>query len=203
MEILFASTNQGKLQQFQFVADKLGYPAKIVSVYEKFPNVKSYSEEYNTSEEIAMQGAKEIFSQIKAPVVVEDSIIEIEAFGKGPGVKSNEYLKSKKLAGLLEDMKNKLNRKARIASNVAYYDGNKLRIMSNSVNGHISEKISFRKDEPIWVGPSSHPFGGGFNPIFTHWKKKKTIAEMTAEEGLVHGYREPNFRRVLKQIFGY
>ena len=203
MEILFASTNPGKLQQFQFVADSLGYPAKIVSVYEKFPEVKPYSEEFRSTDDIVINGAKEIFAKINKPVVVEDSIIEIDAFGKGPGVVSNKYLKERKLAGMLEDMKDKLNRKARIVSTVGYYDGHKMRLLKNAVDGHIAEKISFKKDEPIWIGPSLHPFGGGFNPVFVHHKKKKTIADMTADEGLIHGYREPNFKKVLKHIFGY
>ena len=54
MEILFASQDKGKIGQFQFAADKLGYPAKIVSVYEKFPEVKPYSEEHGSSEAVVL-----------------------------------------------------------------------------------------------------------------------------------------------------
>lgn len=203
MEILFASTNPGKIQQFQFVADKLGYPAKIISVYEKYPHINPYSENFKKQEEIVTNGLKEIFEKIRTPVVVEDSIIEIDAFGGGPGVVSNEYLKKRKIEGLLEDMKGKINRKARIISIVGYYDGSKIKMFKNYVDGYIAHEKSFKKGEPIWVGPSYHPFGGGFNPVFVHSKTKKTIAEMSADEGLIYGYREPNFKKLLKHIFGY
>ena len=199
MEILFASSNKGKIGQFQFVADSLGYPAKIVSVYEKFPEIKTPSEEHNSADELVAKNAKEIFEKAKMPVVIEDSTIEIEAFGKGPGVRSEKYLKEKKLTGLLEEMKGRISRKAKMVSTITHYNGSNMKILKNSVEGHIAEKISFREGEPLWVGP----FGGGFNAVFVHRKKKKTIADMTAEECLAYGYAEPNFRSVLKHIFGY
>ncbi|MBW3022865.1 non-canonical purine NTP pyrophosphatase [Candidatus Woesearchaeota archaeon] len=188
MEILFASGNKGKLEEFQFVADKFGYPAKIVSVYDKFPKIKPYSEEHGSSEEIVKNGANEIFDNVKIPVVVEESSVEINAFGKGPGPKTNKYMKEKKVSGLLEEMKEKLDRKATITSILAYNNGSKIQIMKNSVDGHIAEKSSK---------------GEGINAVFFHPKKKKTFAEMAPEEFLAHGYSGQNFKLVLKHIFGY
>jgi inosine/xanthosine triphosphate pyrophosphatase family protein len=53
----------------------------------------TYSEEYKTTDEIIEQGSLEIFNQIHEPIIVEDSIFEVEALNNRPGVDSADYLK--------------------------------------------------------------------------------------------------------------
>lgn len=50
--ILFASSNKAKLEQFQYVADAYNFKIKIISVYDQFPTIKPYSEDYKTHYEI-------------------------------------------------------------------------------------------------------------------------------------------------------
>jgi hypothetical protein len=47
------------------------------------------------------------------------------------------------------------------------------------------------------VGPTDHRFGGGFNSTFITSASGKTLADHSAKEGLMYGYREPNFRAML------
>jgi len=65
------------------------------------------------------------------------------------------------------------------------------------VGGHIAEEESYKEGEPAWVGPTYHPFGGGFNSTFITGASGKTLADYTAKEGLSYGYREPNFKAML------
>jgi non-canonical purine NTP pyrophosphatase (RdgB/HAM1 family) len=199
-KILFSSTNKGKIQQFQYVADYYKYDVTITSVYKEHPEITAYNEDYPTQQEIVENGAREIYQQIKQPIIVEDTIFCIDALGGKPGLTANDYLKEKGRQGILEEMKGIKNRKAQIISIVCFYDGELFVSFKNVVHGEISKKELYKEGEPIWVGPTLIPFGGGFNAIFVSNKAKKTIAELTAEQGLEYGYREPNFKAVLNYI---
>lgn len=196
-QILFASSNQSKIEQFQYVADTYNLKIRIASVYKEFPTVKSYDEEYDTQFEIVEKGAREIFAQVQHPIVVEDTILEVDALGGLPGLHAHDYLKEKGRTGLLGDLQGKPNRKARITSIVGYFDGKLFISSKNVLEGRIAERESFKEGEPTWVGPTFHPFGGGFNSTFISDASGKTLADHTAKEGLVYGYREPNFKVIL------
>lgn len=195
--ILFASSNQAKIEQFQYVADSYGMRVKIVSVYDKFPAIRPYDEAYKTHYEIVEKGAREVYSQAKQPVVVEDTILEIDALGGLPGLHANDYLKAKGVQGLLDELQGLTNRAARITSIVGYYDGKLFVSTKNVVEGTIAIEPSYREGEPTWVGPTHHPFGGGFNSVFLVATTGKTLADHSAAEGLRYGYREPNFKLML------
>jgi len=153
--------------------------------------------------QIAVNGAKEIYRKIKKPIVTEDSITYIDVIG-GPGPVSNKVLKEIKVSGVLDLMKNKTNRLCYIESCLVYYDGRVLKKFQNKVNGVISKKISYKQGEPIWVGPTHHEFGGGYNSIYIpHFgaETNRTLADCTAEEGLIYGYREKNFKQLLDFLF--
>lgn len=199
-QILFASSNHSKLEQFQYVADSYDFKVAITSVYEQFSEVHPYGEEYKTQFEIVEKGAREIYAQVKQPVVVEDSILEVDSLGGLPGLHANDYLKQKGRGRLLEDLRDKSNRQARITSIVGYFDGQLFISSKNVVEGSIALKESFKDNEPTWVGPAYHPFGGGFNSVFVSSQTGKTLADHSAQEGLEYGYREPNFRAILKLL---
>jgi non-canonical purine NTP pyrophosphatase (RdgB/HAM1 family) len=138
-QILFASSNESKLEQFQYVADVYGLNVKIVSVYAKVPDIKPYDEEYETQFEIVENGAREIYAQIKQPVVVEDTILEVDALGGLPGLHASDLLKSKGRMALVQALQGKANRTARVTSMVGYYDGKLFISSKNIVEGHIAE----------------------------------------------------------------
>jgi len=199
-EILFASSNRAKLEQFQYVADAYNFKVTIVSVYDRFPGIKPYDEGYKTQYEIVEQGAHEIYKQTQQPIVVEDTILEVKALNGLPGLQASDYLKAKGIGGLLEEMSSKKDREACITSIVGYFDGKLFVSSKNIVKGTIAMKPSYLKGEPAWVGPTHHPFGGGFNSVFNLDDSDKTLADHTAKEGLQYGYREPNFRKILELL---
>lgn len=195
--VLFASSNAAKIEQFQYVADAYKFNVEIISVYQQSPAVLPYSEEYTTQWEIVENGAREIYGHIQAPVVVEDSVLEVDALRGLPGLRSNAYLKEKGRAGLLHDIQSVKNRAARITSIVGYFDGTVFVASKRVVEGQIATKESYLPGEPTWVGPTYHSLGGGFNALFITNASHKTLADHTAKEGLVYGYREPNFKTIL------
>lgn len=199
-QLLFASSNQAKIAQFQYVAEAYRFNIEIVSVYDKFPTITPYGEEYEAQFEIVEKGAREIYAQTGQPVVVEDTILEVDALDGLPGLRSNAYLKTKSREGLLQALKGKRNRAARTISIVGYYDGRLFISSKNAVEGWIATKESFKQGEPVWVGPTEHPYGGGFNAVFTVDTTGKTLADHSAEEGLQYGYREPNFQTILELL---
>ena len=198
-EILFGTSNKAKLQQLQYVADYYNFPVKVISAKEKF-NL-DYEEKGNTPEQIAINGAKQLFSKIKKPILVEDSVVEIAALNNKPGVKSNNFFKQHGFQGVIELMKNKKDKSAKITSVVVYTDGKQTKLFKHTIRGTITNKIRFKKREPIWVGPTFHPRGGGYNAIFLLEGQDKTLAECTAEQGLELGYREKNFKEFLEFLF--
>lgn len=199
-QILFASSNRSKLEQFQYVVDAYGLDVKIVSVYDKFPDVKPYDEEYATQYEIIEKGTREIYAQTNQPVVVEDTILEVDALDGLPGLHASDYLKTKGRIGLLQDLEGQTNRAARITSIVGYFDGQICVFSKKIIEGHIAESESYKDGEPTWVGPSHHPFGGGFNSVFITNASGKALADHSAKEGLEYGYREPNFKTILELL---
>jgi non-canonical purine NTP pyrophosphatase (RdgB/HAM1 family) len=200
-QVLFASSNKAKVDQFQYVADMLGHPAKIVSVYELYPQIRVYDEEYQTQYEIVERGALEIYDQVKQPIVVEDTILEVEALSGGPGLHANDYLKQRGRLGLVEELGEQSNRQALITSIVGFYDGRQLLMSKTVIRGTIGFEESWKDGEPAWVGPAFHPFGGGFNAVFVLDATGRTLADHSAQEGLRYGYREPNFA-ILLQLLG-
>lgn len=117
-----------------------------------------------------------------------------------PGLQASDYLKTKGIDGLLNDMRFHKNRGASIASIAGYFDGKLFVSSKNIAEGDITLKPSHLEGEPAWVGPTYHPFGGGFNPVFQLHETGKTLASHTAEEGLRYGYREPNFKTILELL---
>lgn len=195
--ILFASSNKSKLEQFQYVADAYGLNVKIISAYAKFSDVKPYDEEYKTQFEIVENGAREIYAQIKQPVVVEDTILEVDALDGLPGLHASDLLKLQGRMAIIQALQGKANRTARVTSMVGYYNGKLFISSKNVIEGHIAEKESYKEGEATWVGPTDHPFGGGFNSTFITNASGKTLADHSAKEGLTYGYREPNFKVIL------
>lgn len=200
-KIYFATGNKAKLAELGYIADYFGYDAEIISAKNEFK--VDYDEKGKDCMEIAVNGAKEIFRKIKKPVVTEDTITYIEEL-KGPGLKSNDFLKMIGNKNMIKMMESKANRKCFIESCVVYYDGKVLKKFRNKVDGEVARNLSFKKGEPVWVGPTEHEFGGGYNsayvPCFTI-DSNRTLADCTKEEGIVYGYRERNFKALLDFLF--
>lgn len=201
-KIYFATTNHGKLGQFQFVADFLGCKVSIVSAYKEFQGIQPYSEDFKTNFEIIEHGCRIVFEKVKKPIVVEDSILEVVHLNGGPGLTASEYLKEHGREGLIKELEGARDRRAKITSIVGYYAGEVLYMFKTVVEGSIAENESYKVGEPSWIGPTEIKVGGGFNSAFIIKGDTRTLADITAEESIDLGYREPNFKALLK-VLGY
>ncbi len=194
--IIFATGNKAKLNQMRFVAQSLNLNVKIVSLKDLHQGA-DYEEMGNSAKEIAIYGAKYLYQKYNLPVITEDSITEVECLNNLPGINSKKFLKQHGRQGLIEQVNQHHNRTAKLSSVVAYYDGKNLKVFENIVPGSIATQEAYKPGEPDWVGPTDHIYGGGFNAVFIPENETRTLAEMTKEEGLTRGYREPNFKQIL------
>lgn len=197
-KILFASSNLSKIEQFQFIANLYHIDVEIVSVYSKYPNILPYSEDYNTQYEIVDCGAREVYEQINEPVVVEDTILEVDSLEGQPGLLANEYLREHGRSGLLEELKDEKDRGASITSIIGYFDGKQLVTVKNCLKGQIARVETYKKGEPSWVGPTFTEFGGGFSSIFIPDGLEASLADLDKAEYAKRGYRDPNFYKILQ-----
>ena len=204
-QILFATTNKGKLGQFQYTADHFQLDVQIISLYEKFPHIQPYSEEYESIEQIVRKGSEEIFDQVKEPVVVEDSIFQVFALNNRPGLGSADYLKNRGRHELLVEMQKASDRSAQMISCVAVRTDKDYKLFKNILSGKVAAQEKFKQGEPLWISPTPDaPYGGGYGPIFIPAEPgDKTLAELPASEHITHGSREPNFKRALDYLLYY
>ena len=63
----------------------------------------------------------------------------------------------------------------------------------------ITEEEKWNKG-PLWVSPAEKEWGGWFNAVFIPEGSIKTLAELTAEQLIQHGYREKTFKQALDLI---
>jgi inosine/xanthosine triphosphate pyrophosphatase family protein len=76
-------------------------------------------------------------------------------------------------------------------------------IWLNLVRGEIAEEERSTPGLPAWVAPSpEQPLGGGYNAIFVPEGQTRTLAEIPPDEAMSLGYREPNFRALLRFLVG-
>jgi len=157
MQVLFASSNKHKVAEANEVGRKFGVEFKQVSV--------DYSEVRDKSVSVvALDGVKYVYSQVKKPVIVEDSGLFISSLNDFPGSYSRFVFDLIGIQGILDLMRSKKDRQAYFLSAIAFHDGKTLKAFEGRVDGVIAR--------------TSKGFSGfGFDPIFIPKGSKKTFAE--------------------------
>ena len=113
--------------------------------------------------------AREAFSILKGPVLVEDTSLYFNAWKGLPGALVRWFLDAVGCEGICKMMKNEKNRTAYAESAMAFYDGKNMKTVTGRVDGRVP--IIPRGDK-----------GFGWDPIFIPNGYKKTFAEMGMEE---------------------
>ena len=135
-----------------------------------------------TLEDIAIDKARQAFQIARAPVIVTDAALSIDAFNGWPGVHIKDAAEKLGPAGFLRLMSAFPNQEDRCGSwleSLAYLDVNQAQ-----------PRIWFRKDR----GCFSREMRGTYHPdmkspLWTCWEAdgyKKTLAEMTEQEMFHH-----------------
>lgn len=198
--VLLATSNKFKLAQMQYVADYYKIPIRVVPAREIFGALTKFDKIGKTPQEVALRGARMIYSKIKRPIAVEETFLEVDALDKFPGVKTIPFIKTKGRKALLAMMAGEKNRKAVMKSATIFInEKGKEKVFLHDLKGKITEEEKWNKG-PLWVSPQEKEWGGWFNAIFIPEGSTKTLAEMTAEQLIRNGYREKTFKAALDLI---
>jgi XTP/dITP diphosphohydrolase len=170
MEIVFATSNQHKLQE---ASDILGSFATLVipaqlGIHEEIP------EEGETLEQNALYKANYIYGKTGKNCFADDTGLEAEALGGAPGVYSARYAGAECNAAanmhkLLNELKGQQNQKARFRTVVALVLDGKSYFFEGILNGSITQKAEGSN-------------GFGYDPIFVPQGYTKTLAELSSVE---------------------
>ena len=172
MELIIASNNLNKIKEIKDILKDLNISVKSLNDM-KFND--SIEETGTTFEQNAYIKAKTIFDIYHMPVIADDSGLEVEALNNAPGVYSHRYAGNecddlKNNLKLINELKNKTNRKANYTASICYM--NKL--------GQV--KYASGKVYGVIIDNPKGNNGFGYDPYFYIESLGKTMAEISLEE---------------------
>ena len=177
MDIVIASKNIGKVQEFQELLKDLDVNIHYLSEYPALINQEA-NEYGETLMENAIIKAKFYYDLLKTPVIADDTGLFIDALFGEPGVKtarfaSNDNLKQDQDAlnrnKVLSLLKNQKNRNAYFQTVLVYFDG--LNVIP--ATGHLNGSIALKEK-------GEHGFG--YDKIFYVNEYQQTLAELDASK---------------------
>ena len=190
MKIVLASSNKGKIKEFNFLFKNSNF--KIIP-FSEFSDIE-IPETGNSYEENAFLKAKKAFEISRLPVLADDSGLEVESLNNEPGIFSARYSgedvkdedNNKKL---LRKLKNKPNRKAKYVSVLIFYDPmKKIEIYTyGELKGIIGNKEKGAQ-------------GFGYDPLFKIKNTNITMAEISFEERMKVSHRAESTIKMLTEL---
>lgn len=183
-KIIIATTNQGKIKEFNSFFEKndlIDYIATI-SDFEMF----NFNESGKSFYENAKLKAKYIAEKYnyKYPVLADDSGLCIEALDGQPGIYSarfnvnNDYSYKTKNNYFLKVLEDKINKRAYFYCCLVYIDENReMHVFDGRVDGLIKEN------------KNKINYGFGYDPIFYHELTRKFFSDMDETEKNLFSHR--------------
>ena len=172
MKVVLASKNAHKLQELQDILSAQG----VEVILESAAGVDVEVEETGTTfEENSLLKARAVMEASGLPAIADDSGLMVDALNGAPGVYSARYGgpgldDAGRYRLLLEDMRGVLDRKCRFVSAIT------LCMPSGDI-------VTARGECPGTLAYAPQGENGfGYDPIFFVPEKKKTFAQLTAEE---------------------
>ena len=184
--VVVASTNQGKIDEFRQMLEPEGYTVKSLK---DLPHPIEIDETGKTFEENAVLKAMSVTKVFGIPAIADDSGLEIDAFGKAPGVYSARYLGhdtpyETKNRITLERMQGITERPCRYVCAIAWTrPGEEPAVFADTVECVIAQE------------PAGHN-GFGYDPIVYYEPLKKTMAELLPEEKNAISHRGKALRKL-------
>ena len=176
MKIHFVTSNRNKFEEAYRVLEK--YDIRM----EQLP-LEKVEIQSDDVQKIAIYAAKQAYSIVKAPVVVEDTGLFIEALGGFPGPYSEYVYRKIGIRGILKLMDREDNRKAYFKSAVAIILPPWEKVFTGRIEGTIAREP--RGDK-----------GFGYDPIFIPNGDSRTFAEMSIEEKNMYSHRAKAFNKL-------
>ncbi|MFR1449744.1 MAG: RdgB/HAM1 family non-canonical purine NTP pyrophosphatase [Beduini sp.] len=195
-EIIIASTNKGKIEEFKALLN--GLDIEVKSMQEVLNKTIDIKENGSTFKENALLKAQTISKMINGVVLADDSGLVIDALDGKPGIESARFLGHDtsyviKNNCILEMMRQEKNRNARFVCAIAIIIPNKEPILiEETFEGEIAHAIEGEN-------------GFGYDPIFYYPPLQKTSASMTLEEKNQYSHRAKALKKaveVIKKIKG-
>ena len=188
MKIILATSNLDKVKEFQRILK--GYKVEISPA----PYSIKVSETGRDFIENAILKARVYYKEFKAPVLSDDSGLEVDAIGKAPGIFSARFSEDgsykSNIERLLAQIKNiaqdKL--KARFVCAVCLIDERDIiYVTQETCEGYVIKEIR---------GSS----GFGYDPIFYYPELNKTFGEISSEEKDEVSHRGKALRKLFSAI---
>ncbi len=184
--IVVASTNQGKIREFRSMLEPEGYIVKSLKDLEEMPEIE---ETGKTFSENAVIKAQTVTDRFGIEAISDDSGLEIDAFGKRPGVESARWLGHEtsydiKNRYILDHMEGVTDRGCRYVCAIAWTaPGQEPVVFEDTVECEIAL-------EPRGTN------GFGYDPVIYYPPFRKTMAEMSDEEKNSISHRGKALRRL-------
>lgn len=168
--ITFATGNPGKLGEAQEVLEPLGYD--VAQFDAGYPEIQA-----DTLEDVSRYALGLLADELEPPFMLEDAGLSVDALEGFPGVYSSYVFATLGNAGILSLLEGIPDgeRTARFRAVLGYHDGTRPRLFEGVVEGTITREERGER-------------GFGFDPIFVPEGRKRTFAEMPADEksGISH-----------------
>jgi len=159
MKLNFVTSNFHKAQELTQI---LGFSVELANL--DIAEIQSLD-----IQEVAQAKAEAAFTQLKKPVLVEDTSLEIAVLGNLPGTLIKFFLEQLGSEGICALLKFHDNRQALATACFCLYDGQEFKFFVGKIAGQISMKP---------LGES----GFGWDNIFVPEGQDKTFAQLTAQE---------------------
>ncbi|MDD4358516.1 MAG: non-canonical purine NTP pyrophosphatase [Candidatus Pacebacteria bacterium] len=169
-KIYFITSNKAKIKSL-----KEQLLDKGLNIEVEGKNLNIIEPQADNVKDVSLIKAKEAFSILKQPLIVEDGGFEIEALNGFPGVYAKYILKTIGIDGILKLMKEENNRNCKSVSCTTFVNekGEIYQFERIGGKGIISEKKSLKHSDFAW---------SDFWYVFYIPRFNKTLNEMTKEE---------------------
>lgn len=189
-QILIATKNQHKVDEFKKMLEPLGY--EVLSLLDINQNIEII-EDGTTFQENAYKKAKAVYDALNIEVISDDSGICIDAFDGGPGIYSARFMGEDtsyqvKNQYIIDQLKDKENRNAHYTCMICYInkDG-EASYYEGICEGKIADKIS-----------GEHGFG--YDPIFYYPPYQTTLANVSEEEKNAISHRRKALDKLMEGL---
>lgn len=192
--LLIGTKNKGKIKELKkFLAD---LPFEIKS-FDKFKNVAEPEETGATFSENAALKATYYALETGLLALADDSGLEVEALGGAPGVFSAGYAgenstDADKNAKLIDELKKKVDRRAKFVCSMAISDKNGKIIFA--ADGICEGRIALT---------ASGTNGFGYDPIFIPDGFEKTFGELSEEIKSEISHRKRAIEKIIRFLGGF
>ncbi|ELK47226.1 XTP/dITP diphosphatase [Halobacillus sp. ACCC02827] len=173
-ELLIATKNEGKAQEFRQMFSKYGISVKSLLDFDYAPDIE---ETGTTFEENAIIKAEAMMKEWNIPVVSDDSGLEVDALDGEPGVYSARY------AGLEKDDKKNMEKLLRELGDTPSHQRTARFVCAVAVARPGQDTFTKRGTCEGRIAESPQGTNGfGYDPVFIPENADRTMAQHTADE---------------------